>query len=151
MGTDPAWKNLTTVDMDPVHKPDVVHDLDVLPWPFEDSSFDEVHAYEILEHLGAQGDYKSFFAHFSEIWRVLKPGGFLYATVPMWDSPWAWADPGHRRVISRYSLIFLDQGEYSQVGKTAITDYRAIYKANLQTMVFEEKEHNLTFILRAAK
>ena len=66
---------LTTLDIEPSHKTDVVWDLNVCPWPFEDNSFDEIHGYEILEHLGQQGDAKSFFAHFWEIYRILNPLG----------------------------------------------------------------------------
>ena len=69
----------------------------------------------------------------------------------MWDSTWAWSDPGHTRVISRGSLIFLSQAEYSQVGRTAITDYRSIYKADFKPLAFEEKEHTFGFILEAIK
>lgn len=145
------FQGLTTLDIDPVHKPDVVHDLNVLPWPFADNSFNEVHAYEVLEHFGKQGDTASFFAHFSEIWRVLKPGGRLFASVPMWDSPWAWGDPGHTRVISKGSLIFLNQQEYAQVGSTAITDYRSIYNCDFFPVAMEEKEHTFAFILEARK
>ncbi len=148
---DQAWRCLTTLDMDARHEPDVVHDLDVCPWPFADDSFDEIHAYEVLEHLGKQGDFESFFAHFYEIWRILKPGGKLYASVPMWDSPWAWSDPGHRRVITKHSLIFLNQEEYAQVGKTAITDYRFTWQGNFKPLAYEEKEHTFAFILEAVK
>ncbi len=146
-----AFVNVTTLDIEPRHNPDVVHDLNILPWPFDDNTFDEVHAHEVLEHLGKQGDYKAFFAHFSEIWRVLKPDGLLYASVPMWDSPWAWADPGHTRIIAKHSLIFLNQDEYSQVGKTSITDYRGCYSADLVTIALEESENTLSFILQARK
>ena len=52
------WDNLTTLDLNPDHKPDVVWDLNNIPLPFEDSAFDEIHAYNILEHVGRQGDYK---------------------------------------------------------------------------------------------
>lgn len=148
---DGDFRNLTTLDIDGSHKPDVLHDLNVLPWPFEDNSFDEIHAYEVLEHLGQQGDYKSFFAHFSEIWRILKPSGTIYGSCPMWDSPWAWGDPGHRRVITKNSLIFLSQAEYAQVGKTAITDYRSIYKADFEPLAYSENEHTFAFILKAIK
>ena len=30
---------------------DVVHDLNVFPYPFEDKSFDEILCFEVLEHL----------------------------------------------------------------------------------------------------
>ena len=77
-----GWSKLTTLDIVEAHKPDVIHDLERVPWPFDDDSFDEVHAYEVLEHLGQQGDWRSFFDLFAEIWRVLKPDGFLAATCP---------------------------------------------------------------------
>ncbi len=41
----------TNVDVTAAGNPDVVHDLNVRPWPFETSSFDDVHAYDVLEHL----------------------------------------------------------------------------------------------------
>ena len=64
-----AWKELVTIDHDPNCGADIIHNLDETPWPVDDNAFDEVHAYEVLEHLGTQGDYRSFFAHFYEIWR----------------------------------------------------------------------------------
>ena len=30
---------------------DVVHDLNSMPWPFGNDTFDEVHAYDVIEHL----------------------------------------------------------------------------------------------------
>lgn len=149
--TGDQWSNLTTLDMDPGVSPDVVHDLNVLPLPFADGEFDEVHAYEVLEHCGRQGDWKFFFDQFFEFWRILKPGGLFVATVPMWDSPWAWGDPGHTRVITKGSLIFLDQREYSQVGQSAMTDYRHAWRGNFEGFAAVEKEHTFGFILKAIK
>jgi len=146
------FRNLTTLDLEASHKPDVVHDLNVTPWPFEDSSFDEVHAYEILEHLGRQGDAHSFFAHFSEIWRVLKPGGRLFASCPMWDSPWAWGDPGHTRIITKYTLVFLTQEHYKrEVGVTASSDYRGVYTADFDIVATQESRDVFAFVLEAKK
>jgi SAM-dependent methyltransferase len=146
------WTNLTTLDIDPSTKPDIVHDLNVLPYPFLSDQFDEIHAYEVLEHCGRQGDWKFFLDQFAEIWRILKPGGLLVATCPMWDSVWAWSDPGHTRIISKSSLVFLSQEEYEvQVGKTAMTDYRPWYKADLQTVAAKEEGDTLGFVLQAIK
>ena len=39
------------VDLVASTNPDVVHDLDFRPWPFEDGAFDEVLAYDVIEHL----------------------------------------------------------------------------------------------------
>ena len=146
------WSNLTTLDNDPDCKPDILHDLDVFPYPFEADTFDEIHAIEVLEHCGHQGDVRYFFDQFNEFYRILKPGGLFVATVPMWDSPWAWSDPGHRRVITRYSLVFLSDYEYEQqVGKTPMADYRRMKRCNFEVQAATESEHQLGFILKALK
>jgi SAM-dependent methyltransferase len=150
-GISPEWTDLTSLDFDPETGCDVVHDLNALPYPFADGQFDEVHAYEVLEHCGRQGDWKFFFDQFHEFWRILKPGGYFIATVPMWDSPWAWGDPQHCRVIPKQALIFLNQAEYGQIGNTAMTDYRRWWKGNFETVAVEETEHRLGFVLKAIK
>ena len=109
--TGRVWEELVTLDINPAHDPDVLHDLTVLPLPFRDDEFDEIHAYEILEHTGQQGDYRFFFAQFQEFWRILKPDGLFIATVPHWQGLWAWGDPGHTRVINEGTLVFLCQEE----------------------------------------
>ena len=147
-----GWSELLTCDVNPAHSPDVLADLTVLPWPFGDDMFTEVHAYELLEHLGSQGDYVSFFAQFSEIWRILEPDGVLCATVPAPDSPWLWGDPGHTRAILPNTLVFLSQAEYEvQVGHTPMSDYRYCYKADFRTLFTEIKEHTFSFVLQAKK
>ena len=126
-----GWTELVTLDINGDHNPDVVHDLTVLPYPFADDTFHQVHLYDVLEHLGQQGDYRTFFGQFAEFWRILKPGGFLVACSPGPMSRWAWGDPGHTRIMGQECLVFLDQRQYTeQVGKTPITDYRFVYKAD---------------------
>jgi len=145
------WKDLVTLDIDPGTNPDYVHDLNVLPYPFEDNQFDEIHAYEVLEHCGQQGDWHFFFAQFYEFWRILKPDGVLFGTTPMWDGRWAWGDPGHTRIVSKESFVFLNQGSYEQVGKTSMTDYRPWWKGNFELAYAHEDEDQLGFGLVARK
>ena len=76
------WTCLVTLDINQDHHPDVVHDLTKLPLPFDDDSFDEIHAYEVLEHTGQQGDWRFFFDQWSDFWRLLKPGGIFCGTSP---------------------------------------------------------------------
>ena len=147
-----SWEALTTLDINPAHNPDVVHDLNVFPYPFLDNTFEEIHAYEVLEHLGVQGDAEAYFGQFSEFWRILKPGGYFFGSCPDWQSVWAWADPSHRRIITQGTLTFLSQAESErQVGVTQMSDFRYMYKADfdiIETGVHSEK---LFFTLRAIK
>lgn len=177
MGAHQKWEGLVTLDHNPRCKPDVLCDLnqpfDVWEfgrWDerldsivdcmiencgyFKQDSFDEVHAYEVLEHLGQQGDAFAFFAHFSEIWRILKPGGFLCATVPSRYSPWLWGDPSHRRLINLESLAFLDQTNYAQCDgprPSTMSDFRDIYKADFKLREQQDNHKQFVFILEAVK
>lgn len=151
-GDDSEWHDLTTLDINPDHKPDVVWDLTVFPLPFDDDTFDEIHAYEVLEHTGAQGDYKFFFAQFSEFWRILKPGGFLMGTVPAPNSDWVWGDPSHTRMLHPHNFGFLNQRGYDEVGKSPISDFRYIYKADFDTVHLNiDTNKSLQFGLQAVK
>lgn len=146
------WCELVTLDVDPSVSPHVVHDLNVLPLPFADDTFDEIHAYEVLEHTGKQGDWRFFFDQFHEFWRILKPGGWFVASCPAWDSVWAWGDPGHTRVINEGSLVFLSQEQYArQIGNTAMTDYRGWYKADFEIVSIQNAGERFAFVLRTKK
>jgi len=143
---------IVTLDFDPNCKPDVWHDLNYMPLPFKDNEFDQIHAYEVLEHIGRQGEWKKFFEEFSEYWRVLKPGGRLCGTSPSVGSRWLWGDPGHTRVISPECFVFLSQAEYKkQVGHTPITDYRHIYSADFEPLWLKDDGESFSFILEAMK
>jgi len=146
------WTDLITLDINPDHSPDVVWDLNDLPLPFADNNFNEIHAYEVLEHCGRQGDYKFFFNQFSEFWRILQPGGVLIGTSPLYSSVWAWGDPSHTRVLQKENFVFLDQTEYTkQVGVTAMSDFRYIYKADFSLEYASEADGVLMFALKAIK
>jgi hypothetical protein len=152
-GRPRVWEALTTCDMNADHSPDVVHNLERVPYPWSSDHFDEVHAYEVLEHLGQQGDFRSFFMQFQELWRILKPGGYLCGTSPAASSPWLWGDPGHTRAIQPESLVFLDRTQYEkQVGVTSMTDYRFCYSGDLRPVILmPDAEGTFLFILKAVK
>ena len=149
------------LDISPDCKPDVVWDLNNLPLPFEDNSFDSVHAYEVLEHFGRQGGVRSFFGFFNELWRIMKKDSLFFATVPHYKSVWVWGDPGHTRTINHGTIVFLNQDNYvNHVGDTPMTDYRRIYHGNFKTekSIYVEPENNpdysnarFYFILKAIK
>ena len=119
--------NCVRIDIDPDCHPDIIWDLNNMPWPVDSSSCDQIYAFEILEHFGSQGDAKSFFDAFKEIHRILVPGGTIYISCPHWSSQWAWGDPGHRRIVGLESIVFLNQKNYTEVGSTMMTDYRKMH------------------------
>ncbi|PKO15734.1 MAG: hypothetical protein CVU39_09430 [Chloroflexi bacterium HGW-Chloroflexi-10] len=144
--------NVISLDNNADHHPDVVWDLRNHPLPFEDHTFNEIHAYEVLEHLAQQGDYEFFFAEFSEYWRILKPGGLFFASVPDISSRWVWGDPSHKRVIMKESLTYLDQDEYiKQVGNTRMSDFRYLYKAHFKIGMAQTDGGTFKFVLQAIK
>jgi len=121
---------LTTLDLDPNCGADVEWDLERLPLPFPDNHFDEIHAYEILEHVGRQGDWRFFFSQFADFWRMLKPGGLFLGSVPVLDTENEQTDPGHTRRFHTQWLSYLHQPHYDQVGRTMCSDYRHFYTAD---------------------
>ena len=131
-------------------KPDIVHDLNKHPLPFKDKEFDQIHAYDVLEHLGKQGDYKFFFSEFNEYWRILKPDGLFIASTPTENSKWSFGDPGHTRVFSMNYLTYLFIDNYQQCGITQMTDYRYLYKGNfsVDSIIYDPGNEAYIFILR---
>lgn len=152
VGGRTGFGELVTLDCVESHKPDVVHDLRNPKLPFADNEFDLIAAFEVLEHIGQQGDAELLLAQFADYWRVLTPGGFLVATCPSWQSMWAWGDPSHSRVINRGTLYFLSQSEYSkQVGVTPMTDFRHIYSADFDVHFERDDDESFQFALQAVK
>lgn len=146
------FEGVVRLDHNADHKPDIVWDLRKHPLPFADNEFDEIHVYDVLEHLAPQGDYQFFFNEFNEYWRILKPDGLFHASVPDLMSRWAWGDPSHTRVIMPENLTFLQQAEYEkQVGKTKMSDFRYLYKADFKVVHLNIKDGTFFFILQAVK
>jgi hypothetical protein len=142
------WSDLVTVDIDPDCGADIIHDLGTLPYPFDDAEFDEIHAYEVLEHVGTQGDWRFFFAQFSELHRILCGKGYVFISVPSLQSEWLWGDPGHTRALPLAAFSWLAQAHYEQVGKTACTDYRHAWRGNLVTQAHSDDGSSLRLVLQ---
>jgi len=64
------------VDFQAHVQPDVVHDLNKQPFPFDDDQFELIEAFHVLEHLDRP------FQVMQELHRILKPGGVLHVRVP---------------------------------------------------------------------
>jgi SAM-dependent methyltransferase len=93
----------------------IQRDLDQ-PLPFVDASFDGAVLKDVLEHVAGPVDLVT------EVRRVLRPGGRVYACSP--DAQrWVWDDYTHRRPFTAKSfrLLFSDQGfEVDHVGYESV-------------------------------
>jgi SAM-dependent methyltransferase len=90
------------VDHNPETAADVVHSLDVFPYPFETSSFDEIYADNVVEHLG------DVIKVMEELHRLCKPGGTVTVIVPYFRAQWAFIDPTHRHFFTVDSFSYFD-------------------------------------------
>lgn len=135
---------IVTVDANSDTNPDIRWNLNVKPWPFEDNSFDEIHAYNIMEHLGHQGDAKAFFDEMYEIWRVLKPLGHFYGCCPKMSNPWVLAEPSHTRVLLPHSFNFLNRDFFKEDDiDNSTSDFRHLWRGDLR---YEHVLHDYTDI-----
>jgi len=149
-GDKAEWTGaLTTLDMNPQCGADVVWDMENLPLPFDAETFDEIGAYNCMEHWGRQGDWRGWFAEMAEYHRILKPNGTMGIVVPIGDD--ALADPGHTRMFHANYFGFLNQAFYdrNEVAKSCFTDYRWYWKLNFAILYLEAQGgHHLGVILR---
>ena len=140
---------LITLDMNPNCGADVIWDLEFRPLPFADEEFDEIGAYNVLEHQGRQGDWRGWFDEMAEYHRILKPNGLFGIVVPIGED--ALADPGHTRFFQKNYFGFLNQMFYAknlELG-TQMTDYRWYWKLNFDIISMTvEGGHHLGVILR---
>ena len=129
---------------------DYLHDLDELPYPWETDEFDEIHAYEVLEHTGTIGDADFFFGQMQELWRILKPGGYLMITVPAWDSLEMWAIPDHKRPLPPQIFQFCNRKYVEKNYKRPMHgDYREwLGPMNFEICGVEEETGHCGIVLR---
>jgi len=80
------------------------------PIPFADNSFASVSAFDFIEHVprvlttpDGRDTFFPFIRLMNEVWRVLAPGGTLYALTPTYPSPDVFVDPTHVNVITDHT------------------------------------------------
>lgn len=85
------------VNIDRIKLPNVdsTFDFEKFPYPFADSSVDEIHLYFVLEHL------TNHLRVMEELYRILKKGGKLFIRVPHGSSCYGqWGEFTHKRGYS---------------------------------------------------
>src|SRR3989338_3799471 len=92
------YPNVTGIDCVPDSAADIIHDLNVFPWPVPDSSVDVVLAFHILEHLDDLPRVME------EIYRMIKHGGRLIVEVPHFRSVGAFQDQTHKHFFTTKTM-----------------------------------------------
>ncbi len=77
------------VDFFSISEPDVRHNLEVIPYPFEDDYFETIEADHVLEHLNHP------FQVMKELYRISMPGGTIHIRVPHFSRGFTHCD--HKR------------------------------------------------------
>ncbi len=90
------------VDSAPHCEPDLLVDLEQLPWPFATSSVQEIVLSHVLEHLGQSP--KVYLDIIAEIYRVCAPGALVRITVPHPRHDDFLTDPTHVRPVTLKGL-----------------------------------------------
>lgn len=133
------------VNVDLAEPCDVIADLSK-PWPWSESTIDEIRAFDIIEHLPDK------LLTMNEAWRVLKPGGLFDIIVPTTDGRGAWQDPTHVSFWNRNSFFYFEHGNPHLTRFASAYGVRCAYKivlANQQKLADEVVK--LHIMLKAVK
>jgi predicted SAM-dependent methyltransferase len=90
------------VDLNPGTNADIIHDLNVFPYPFEDSAFEKIYADNVIEHLD------NVVKVMEELYRISKPEGIIIIKVPFFRSRYAFIDPTHKHYFTTESFTYFD-------------------------------------------
>lgn len=81
---------------------DLVHDLNIFPYPIPDNTFDTVYIDNVIEHLN------DVVKVMEEVHRISKSGANIYIYVPYFRSRWASIDPTHTHSFTINSFDYFD-------------------------------------------
>jgi len=89
------------VDLSADTDADLVHDLDVYPYPIEDNSFDQILLQDVIEHIAEP------YRLMAELHRIGRPGARIQLRTPHFSSVLAYSDPTHRHYFSHAAICSL--------------------------------------------
>lgn len=137
------------LSVDIVPPADVVTDLSQ-PWPWEDSSIDEVAAHDLFEHLPSR------IHTMNELYRVLKPGARATVEVPSATKGAGFAqDPTHVTPWCMNSFQYFEKGTFAhnrlsrQYGITAAFKVLSLSERTYKDI--HEEVVKITAVLEAVK
>jgi len=99
----------------------VKHDLNQVPLPFENKTFDIIFCSHVLEHVD------NLIPLLEDFHRISKPRGKLVIIVPYWLQYGMLNDPTHRRFFNYFSFDFLAKNlQFSECHYLIKVEYRPL-------------------------
>ena len=91
------------IDRNPATRADVLCDLDHIPYPFADNSFDQLRAIHVIEHVS------DVIRSMEEFHRLVRSGGRVRIETPHYTDFSSFCDPTHRWHLNSYSFRYFGQ------------------------------------------
>lgn len=110
---------------------DIIHNLNSFPYPFNDSSFNQIYLDNAIEHLD------DVMHVMEEVYRILKRGGIAKVIAPYFRSPRAYIDSTHRHFFTVSSFAYFDPDHIIWT----LYDY-SLARFRLDKVVFNEALRN---------
>ena len=127
------------IDRNAASRADVICDLDDLPCPFKDSSFDHVHAAHVIEHVA------DVMGTMEEFHRLVRPGGTIFLATPHYTDFSSFCDPTHRWHLNSYSFRYFgpNHGGYSYYSRAGLRETKVRVRLLMlwRYLGFEVLEH----------
>lgn len=92
------------IDINPRSQADIIHDLNVFPYPLTDDSADRIICRDVLEHV------ENFIKTMEEIWRIAKADCLIEISGPFMSSVNYFSDPTHKRAFTSRSFDYFVAG-----------------------------------------
>ena len=117
---------------------DIIHDLNMTPYPFAADSVDEIVADNVLEHLA------DVIAAMEELYRLCQNGAIIKISLPYYKSSGAFSDPTHKHFFTENSFQYFNPGhEYHFYTKAKFK----ILEVKLIAKDFNDNRHKLRNLL----
>lgn len=97
-------EGFTGMDKRPLPGVEIVHDLEVFPYPLDAGSCVEITASHILEHIKPWHTISVM----DELWRILETDGKLSIWLPYAGTPSFWQDPTHCNGFNETTFEYFD-------------------------------------------
>ncbi len=95
------------INVDKFGTPDIKHDLESFPWPWQINSVSEIKLIHVLEHLGK--DVEIYFEIFKEMYRICTNGAKIFINVPHFRHQYFYDDPTHVRAVTPLGLTLFSK------------------------------------------